>query len=61
MNLVSAPRAAPEMRLLPAPGSPPVEWLVSPGLTDYPTALAEMESRADAIAAGRAPERVWLL
>jgi len=42
-------------------GSPPVEWLVTPGLTDYPHALAEMESRAGAIAAGRAPERVWLL
>jgi lipoyl(octanoyl) transferase len=50
-----------ETRLLPTAGSPPVEWLATPGLTDYPHALAEMESRADAIAAGRAPERVWLL
>jgi lipoyl(octanoyl) transferase len=57
----SRPRAALETRLLPAAGSPPVEWLVAPGLTEYPRALAEMESRADAIAAGRAAERVWLL
>ena len=32
-----------------------------PASTDYARALAEMESRADAIAAGRAAERVWLL
>jgi lipoyl(octanoyl) transferase len=46
---------------LAAPGAPPVEWLVSPGLTDYAAALAAMEARAEAIAAGDAPERVWLL
>ena len=50
-----------ESRLRPPPGSPAVEWVVTPGLTDYAQALAEMESRADAIAAGRAAERVWLL
>ena len=61
MNLVSTPRRALPAPFLPAAGSPPVEWLVAPGLTDYPHALAEMESRADAIAEGRAPERVWLL
>ncbi len=61
MNLASTPRVALRAPFLPAPGSPPVEWLVTPGLTDYPHALAEMESRADAIAAGDAPERVWLL
>ncbi len=44
-----------------SPGSPPAEWRVTPGLTDYARALAEMEARADAIAAGRAPEQVWLL
>jgi lipoyl(octanoyl) transferase len=47
--------------LLSSPGAPPVEWLVSPGLTDYGFALAAMETRADAIAAGEAPEQVWLL
>ena len=45
-----------------APDSaPPVEWLVSPGLTPYVDALTEMEARADAIAHGAAPERVWLV
>ena len=44
-----------------APGSPPVEWRLEAGLVDYPQALAEMESRAEAIAEGRAAERVWLL
>ena len=38
-----------------------IEWRVTPGLTDYGAALAEMEARAAAIAAGEAPERVWLL
>jgi lipoyl(octanoyl) transferase len=47
--------------LFAQPGSPPVEWLVSPGLTGYEAALAEMEARARGIAAGEAPERVWLL
>jgi lipoyl(octanoyl) transferase len=46
---------------LAEPGAPPVEWLVSPGLTDYSQALADMEARAEAIAAGAARERVWLL
>jgi lipoyl(octanoyl) transferase len=55
------PRLQPRAPLFPPPGAPPVEWLVSPGLTGYREALAEMEARADAIAAGRAAERVWLL
>lgn len=38
-----------------------VEWRVSPGLTPYPEALAEMEARAAAIREGRAAELVWLL
>ena len=37
------------------------EWKASPGLTPYPEALAAMEARADAIAAGQASEQVWLL
>jgi lipoyl(octanoyl) transferase len=44
-----------------APGSPPVEWSIAEGLTQYGDAVAEMEARADAIAAGEAPERVWLI
>lgn len=39
----------------------PVEWAVSPGLVDYPAAVAAMEARAAAIADGRAAELVWLL
>ncbi len=58
---MSNPRLAPRAPLFAAPGSPPVEWVVSAGLTAYPEALAEMEARAERIAAGRAPERVWLL
>lgn len=38
-----------------------VEWKISPGMTDYAQALAVMEARVDAIAAGEAPEMVWLL
>ncbi len=38
-----------------------VEWRISPGLTAYPEALAEMEARADAIRRGEASELVWLL
>ena len=39
----------------------PPEWTVSPGLTDYPAALAAMEARAAAIFAGEAGERIWLI
>lgn len=39
----------------------PVEWRVEPGLLDYPTAVAAMEARAEAIHAGTAPELVWLV
>src|SRR5271168_1933322 len=58
---MSNPRLAPAAPFLAAPGSPPAEWLVSPGLSDYADALAEMEARAAAIAEGRAAERVWLI
>src|SRR5687768_3127292 len=37
------------------------EWRVSPGLVQYPDALAEMEARAAAIRAGAANELIWLL
>jgi lipoyl(octanoyl) transferase len=39
----------------------PVEWVVAPGYVPYATAVAEMEARVAAIAAGDASERVWLL
>jgi lipoyl(octanoyl) transferase len=41
--------------------SAPVEWTVSEGLVPYPEAIALMETRAAAIAAGAASEQVWLL
>jgi lipoyl(octanoyl) transferase len=43
------------------PATTSVEWRISAGLVDYPTALAEMEARAAAIHAGTASEEVWLL
>lgn len=47
--------------MLPRPGSPPVEWLIATGLVSYEDALAVMDARVAAIAAGRASELVWLL
>ena len=47
-------------RMLPREASL-VEWRVSDGLVPYADAVAFMEARADAIAAGTAGELVWLL
>jgi lipoyl(octanoyl) transferase len=41
--------------------SPPPEWRISAGLIPYTEAVAEMEGRVAAIAAGRTPELIWLL
>lgn len=38
-----------------------VEWARSDGYVDYPAAVEAMEARAAAIAAGEAPELIWLL
>ncbi len=38
-----------------------VEWITTDGLTDYRAAEAWMEARATAIAAGQAPECIWLV
>jgi lipoyl(octanoyl) transferase len=46
---------------LDAPVKPWLEWKNTQSLVPYPEALAEMEARADAIAAGSAKELVWLL
>lgn len=43
------------------PDRRPVEWVTAPGLVPYEAAVAEMEARVAAIAAGEAAERVWLL
>jgi lipoyl(octanoyl) transferase len=42
-------------------GPAAVEWLAADGLVAYETALAQMDSRAAAIADGAAPELAWLL
>lgn len=55
------PKCPPNPTLFASPGSEPAEWLVSPGLTPYEEAHRAMETRAEAIATGDAPERVWLL
>ncbi len=39
----------------------PVDWLVMDGPVDYEAAVQAMQTRAEAIAAGTAPELVWLL
>lgn len=47
---------------MPAPaGSPPVAWHIDNEPVAYPEALARMEELSAAIAAGEAPETVWLL
>jgi lipoyl(octanoyl) transferase len=42
-------------------GSGPVEWAITDSHVPYEEAVAFMEARAEAIAAGRARELVWLL
>ena len=54
-------RATPYPTFFATDGTPPVEWHVETGLTDYDTALREMEMRAEAIRAGTAGERIWLV
>ena len=43
------------------PNSEPVEWAITDALVGYAEAVAFMEARAEAIAAGQAREMVWLL
>jgi lipoyl(octanoyl) transferase len=50
-----------DLERLSPPGTPPVVWQVSDSQVAYPEAVAAMETRAAAIAAGEAPELVWLL
>lgn len=38
-----------------------VDWITSPGLTDYAEAVAAMEARAADIARGAAKEAIWLV
>lgn len=48
-------------RFWPEPGSPPVQWRIEDGLTDYVDALRFMEDRAASITDGSASELVWLV
>ncbi len=45
----------------PAPGIPPVEWVIAEAPVPYPEAVAAMERHVGRIVAGEAPERVWLV
>lgn len=54
-------RNALSTRFLASDGAPPVSWRVSDGLTDYEEAVAFMEARVNAIAAGLEDELVWLV
>jgi lipoyl(octanoyl) transferase len=47
--------------LAPAPGLAPVEWRAGESDVSYEHALAVMEERAAAVAAGTTPELVWLV
>ena len=58
---MTSPRLAPQAPLTPMLPSPPVEWIVLPGASDYAQTAARMEATADSIAAGEAGEQVWLL
>lgn len=46
---------------LAAAGSGPVAWEVATAPVPYEAAVARMEAEVEAIAAGQAPERVWLV
>ncbi len=62
INAPTSPRQTLDWTALkPTDGSPAVEWRISDSPVDYPEAVATMEARAAAIAAGDAPELVWLL
>ncbi|MDE2376879.1 lipoyl(octanoyl) transferase LipB [Bradyrhizobium sp.] len=50
-----------DLTLFSGPVGEPVEWRISAAPVAYPEAVAAMEARAAAIAAGQARELVWLL
>jgi lipoyl(octanoyl) transferase len=54
-------RKSPAERMMAAAGGPAPEWATSARPVGYADAVAAMEARAAAIAAGDAPELVWLL
>jgi lipoyl(octanoyl) transferase len=60
-QLLNQLRVSHSTGFFPSSVAPPVEWVESEGLTDYGAAVAEMETRAEAIAKGNAGERIWLI
>src|SRR3954451_19701900 len=61
VNLPQHPRQELDLTPFSASTGEPVEWRISDAPVPYPEAVAEMEARVAAIAAGEAPELVWLL
>ncbi len=62
MNVHPRPRSTLTTAFLPRdPQAPPVEWRVSDAPVAYPEAVAAMEARVAAIAAGTASEQIWLV
>ena len=60
-RVVNARSNLSDLTLTPAAGTAPVQWRVSDAPVPYQAALAAMDERVAAIAAGGAPEQVWLL
>jgi len=50
-----------KLALHPPLGAPAAEWVVDEGMAPYQSAVAAMEARVAAIAAGEARELVWLI
>ena len=59
--MLAEPLSAAPSNLLIRPDGRSVEWVVTSGRVAYEEAVAEMEARVAAIAAGETSERVWLL
>src|SRR5580692_12088470 len=43
------------------PPETPLEWRIDDGLTEYPAALATLQTRVAGIRAGTAREQIWLV
>ncbi|MDA9473956.1 lipoate--protein ligase [Bradyrhizobium sp. CCBAU 65884] len=61
VNLPQNPRQELDLTSFSASRGQPVEWRISDAPVPYPEAVAAMEARVAAIAAGEAAELVWLL
>jgi lipoyl(octanoyl) transferase len=61
VSAMSKRRAAEPDSMLPACGSPPVEWVTADHQVPYTQAVAVMEQRVADIRAGTASEMVWLV